>query len=136
MTALPPHLKELDNPQIIGDHIRRQRLKLRLLQGDLAERFNVCEDTITGWENRRSEPQIQFYPKIIEFLGYNPFTFETDTLGGRIRKYRHEKGLSLELLADLVDVDETTLRSWELNLHKPFTRKRRLLEDVINQKEL
>lgn len=56
----------------------------------------VSEDTITYWETGRRRPLIYHYPKIIEFLGYNPFPFETETIGRRIKKYRIENGLSQE----------------------------------------
>ena len=41
----------------IGDHIRKKRFDLKLLQKDAAKIIGVSEDTITGWENGRSQPQ-------------------------------------------------------------------------------
>jgi DNA-binding transcriptional regulator YiaG len=57
----------------LGDHIRVRRKSLNLKQKDVAKLLGVCEDAITGWENRRSEPQKKYYSKIISFLGYNLF---------------------------------------------------------------
>lgn len=111
-------------------------MELDLRQYDVANILGVCEDTITGWENGRSVPQIQFYPSLIQFLGYNPFPVDESTLGGRIRKFRVEHGVSQEKLALLLGVDETTIRSWEKDIHVPFPKKLKQLEEIINQKEL
>src|SRR5580700_654085 len=110
---MPPYLKAIENPRVIGEHLKKRRLQLRLLQADVAKIFDVCEDSITGWENERSVPQIQYYPKLIEFLGYNPFPIDTETLGGRIKKYRIEQGLSHKKLGEKIGVDASTVSAWE-----------------------
>jgi DNA-binding XRE family transcriptional regulator len=102
-----------------------------MLQSDLAKILDVCEDSITGWEVGRYGPQIQFYPRIIQFLGYNPFSIDASTLGGRIKKYRFENGLSQEKLATQLGIDESTICHWEKNEHKPVREKLKLLESVI-----
>lgn len=86
----------IDNPQSIGEHVKKRRLQLRLLQADVAKICGVCEDSITGWENGRSQPQIRYYPKIIQFLEYCPFANNNTTLGNKIRTYRFENGLSIK----------------------------------------
>ncbi len=129
-------MKVIGNPQTIGEHLKKRRNELALLQRDVAERFGVCEDTITGWETSRSTPQIQYYPKLIEFLGYNPFPVDEATLGGRIKKYRMERGVSQKKFARMMHVDETTVRAWEMDKHKPVHKGMlELLERVIHQSE-
>lgn len=98
----------------------------------MADIFNVCEDTITGWENMKSTPQIQYYPKIIEFLDYNPFPISTETLGGRIKKYRIEQGLSIKRLAKIIKIEERTLVSWEENKVVPKGDKYRKIKELIS----
>ena len=124
-------MKELDNPVVIGEHLKKRRLQLRLSQADVAKIFEVCEDSITGWENGRSIPQIQYYPKLIEFLGYNPFPIKTDTLGGRIKKYRIENGLSHKKLGEKIGVDASTISAWEENEHIPNAKKMKILEQTF-----
>ena len=102
-----------------------------LLQKDVAKILNVSEDTVTYWENGRSVPQIQCYPKIMKFLGYTPFSVDTSTLTGRMKRFRMENGISQENLGKLVGVNESTIFSWENGYHKPFARKLRLLENII-----
>ena len=128
--------KRIENPQLIGEHIKNRRMQLKLFQSDVAKIFDVCEDSITGWETGRSVPQIQYYPKLIEFLGYNPFPFETETLGGKIKKYRIEHGLSHKKFGEKIGVDASTVGSWEENEHAPNRGKKKILEELFNQKEL
>ena len=58
----------------VGDHLRKKRLELGLLQKQVAEQLGVDETTIYKWENHRSAPVIRVLPKIIQFLGYVPST--------------------------------------------------------------
>jgi len=129
-------LKTIENPQVIGEHIKNRRMQLKLFQSDVAKIFDVCEDSITGWENGRSVPQIQYYPKLIDFLGYNPFPVETETLGGRIKKYRIEYGLSHKKLGERIGVDASTVGAWEDNEHVPLAKFLRVIKELMNQKEL
>ncbi|WP_298939156.1 helix-turn-helix transcriptional regulator [uncultured Dysgonomonas sp.] len=132
ISALAPYLKQLDNPQFIGERLKKRRLQLRLPQADVAKILDVCEDSITGWENGRSAPQIQYYPQIIDFLGYNPFPMNTETLGGKIKKYRIEHGLSIKKLAKNIGVEERTLASWEANKAIPKNIQYQKLKELIS----
>ena len=102
-----------DNPKTIGDHRRKKRLDLKLLQKDVAKIFNVSEDCITYWETNRSEPQIKYYPRIIKFLGYCPFKVDLSTFEGRVIAYRYLNGLSLKYFGKLMEVDPKTVVGWE-----------------------
>lgn len=97
--------------------------------------LGVCEDTMTGWENDRSFPQIMQYPKLIKFLGYNPFKIDNTSLSGRIKQFRAEEGISQRKLAELLEVDQSTLRSWELGAHTPLPSKMKVLDRILKSKE-
>jgi len=81
--------------------------------------IGVSTDTITYWENGRFVPKVMFAPQIIAFLGYNPFQIETETLGGKVKHYRYQKGLSQKRFAKLLGVDPSTIKSWEENEFEP-----------------
>ena len=134
LTAQRSYTK-IENPQTIGEHIRKRRQELRLFQSDVAKILDVSEDTITYLENVRSKPQVSHYQNIIKFLCYNPFVIETDTLGERIKMYRLEKGISQKKLAKMVGVDESTILSWEVGKHFPLPQKLKLLKRIITQIE-
>lgn len=55
-----------------------------LLQKEVAVLLGVSEDSITYWENERSHPQVQFYPAIINLLGYYPWLHETQSVSGKL----------------------------------------------------
>ena len=55
-----------------GDHIRKKRLYLNLLQSDVARIINVTTDTIINWELNRTNPASSQISKINLFLGYLP----------------------------------------------------------------
>lgn len=103
------HFSYPEYPKTIGDHIRKKRMDLKLLQKDVAEIFSVSEDCITFWENNRNNPQIRYYPRIIKFLGYWPIKLELLTFNDRIRSYRFLNGLSQKRFADMMNVDPKTL---------------------------
>ncbi len=77
--AIENHLVKCTSDHL-GDHIRLRRKALNLQQKDIAALFGVCVDTITGWESKRSKPQIRFYLQIIQFLGHNPRTCRVDDI--------------------------------------------------------
>jgi transcriptional regulator with XRE-family HTH domain len=57
----------------LGDHIRKRRLDLGLLQSQVAEKIGVDALTLGNWERQRTQPEIRFIARIVEFLGYDPF---------------------------------------------------------------
>lgn len=103
----------------IGEHIKKRRIQLHLFQRDVAKILDVSEDTITYWENGRATPQIQHYPKVIEFLGYNPFALDKESIGGQIYRYRTEQGISHKALSRVTGFNTRKLASWEKNLSAP-----------------
>jgi DNA-binding transcriptional regulator YiaG len=73
--------------------------------------FGVSEDSVTYWENGWTFPQINYYSAIISFLGFNPFSLDTSTLGGRIKAYRYEHGLSHKALSKLLGINASPVGS-------------------------
>ncbi len=125
--------KNIENPQTIGEHIKKRRQELQLSQKDVAKILKVSEDCITFWENGRSKPQIQFYPKIIEFLVYFPFEVDYKSIGGQIKKYRIENGLSHRKLSKITGFDPATLARWEENLSAPsvVNKLKLVIHDIV-----
>jgi DNA-binding XRE family transcriptional regulator len=110
------------NPGTIGEHLKRKRMDSKLLQKDVAKILGVSEDCITNWEKNRSIPQIQFMPSIIEFLAYLPYSFDLTTLSGKLKAYRHVKGISQKKLGTMLNVDGATICSWEKGESQPYKR--------------
>lgn len=67
-TAKPMPISYTETPVSIGDHMRKKRMKLKLLQKDVA---NICglSEYITNSEKKRNTSLIQYYPRISNFFG-------------------------------------------------------------------
>jgi DNA-binding XRE family transcriptional regulator len=94
-------------------------MDLRLLQKDVAQIIGITEESIMHWETERYPPQLQFYPGIIKFLGFNPFKVAGKTLAVRIKNYRLKNGLSHKKMGALLGVDAATISTWETDKHAP-----------------
>jgi transcriptional regulator with XRE-family HTH domain len=110
-----------------ADHLRKRRYDLKLSQPQVAKIIGVSIDTITYWENDRSQPTLMNMPKIVSFLGYSPVIMDVKTIGDKIKNLRIQNGLSQKKLAELLDVDPSTLASWEQNKRSPDMKKLMIL---------
>ena len=102
---------------------------MKLTKRQLSLKLNVSDVTIYLWEKNRVRPSLAQIPKIIEFLGDDPFEKETESLGDRIREYRRVHGLTQKKFAEQLGVDQTTLAGWERGEHRPT---KRLLNKIIS----
>ena len=116
---MPRFLVKIDENSHVGLHIRKRRFTLKLLQKDVATYIGVTEEAVMYWETGFAEPQIQYAPKVIAFLGYNPYPYETETFGGRLKLYRLLHGLSHKKMGKLLGVDGATISCWETNKYMP-----------------
>jgi len=119
----------------IGEHIKKRRLRLVLLQKEVGVIINVSEDTVTLWENGRVLPMIHHYPNIISFLGYNPFDTPSKSLSERINSYRHLNGHSLKKFGKLIGVDGSTVNSWEIAASLPNKSNLKKLNKILGKVE-
>ena len=75
------------------------------------------------------KPSLAQIPKIIEFLGYDPFEKKTEDLEERIQEFRRVHGLSQKKLARLLEIDQSSIGNWERGENQPTKR----LLDKLNQ---
>jgi DNA-binding XRE family transcriptional regulator len=115
-----------------GDHIKVRRLDLKLTKRQLSLRLNVSDVTIYLWEKNRVKPSLAQTPKIIEFLGRDPFEKKTENLRERIREYRWVHGLTQKKLAERIGVDQTTIGAWEKGYNTPSKRLTDKLQLLIS----
>jgi len=111
-----------------GDYIKVRRLDLKLTKVQLSVNLNVSDVTIYLWERNKVRPSLAQIPKIIEFLGRDPFEKRAENLGDKLREYRRIHGLSQNKLAERLGIDETTVAGWEKGKHQPRTT---FLESVL-----
>ena len=108
--SLPDYPNTLNT---LGDHIRKKRLDLELLQKDVANIIDTTENTIWNWENNYATPSLPYIPNIIKFLGYAPFDTSNQTFGNNIIIYRKLHGISQREFARIIGIDPSTLGHWE-----------------------
>jgi transcriptional regulator with XRE-family HTH domain len=124
-TAKPKAYKE--HPVSLGEHLRKRRIEMGLLQKDVASRLGTNEWTYRYWERPGKSPKARFLPGIIAFLGYYPYP-EPTTLGKRLLKQRRLLGYSQEQMGKLLSVNEATYRQWENGLCQPNAANLQLIE--------
>ena len=61
-----------DNPQTLGEHLRKRRLELGFYQKDVALRLGISPWTYLSWEGDRKRPLVSMMPRLVAFLGYDP----------------------------------------------------------------
>jgi len=101
----------------------------------MAKLLKVSIHTIVNWENNRSTPQKHFYPLIIDFIGFYPLEINDNKLSTQIKNYRSIHGFSYKKLGELINVDASTIRSWEKEYNKPqIAMKKRLMAELKMEK--
>ncbi len=94
-------------PVTLGEHVKTRRIQLGLLQRELAKQLGVSEWTLRHWEKDTTTPAIRFVPRIIAFLGYDPYPEPID-LSQRLFSAGRRQGLSIcELAKHLVSRSNT-----------------------------
>lgn len=117
--------------QTVGDHIHYARLERKVLIKDVIAQLNIDRETLRGWEKNITIPSVQHAPLIIKFLGYNPYTFDTTTLAGKIKHYRYTHGLTLRQFAHLLQTNVTTIWQWESKGRVPLEASLKKILTVI-----
>src|SRR5207253_1033043 len=96
----------------------------------VAEQICVTESSIWNWENNESQPALRFLPAVIRFLGYNPLP-EGDALIEKFTSLRKSLGLTHELVAERLGVDESTIADWEQDRTTPTGPYRKLIQRFV-----
>jgi transcriptional regulator with XRE-family HTH domain len=119
-------------PETVGDHIRRKRLALKMLQKDVAQQLGVDKTSVFNWEANTSKPEIRYMPAIIRFLGYNPLP-EANTVAEQLIRRRTSLGILQKDAAGRLGVDPGTLAKWEQGKRDPagvfLTRVQNFLQE-------
>jgi transcriptional regulator with XRE-family HTH domain len=121
------------DPKTIGEHLRKRRIDSKLTQPEIGKIIGTSASIVSSWELNHRTPQIQYMPKIIRFLGYNPIKSVVGSLPERIRIYRISKGLSRKKFGELCGVDTSTIFHWEHGM-KPRKNLLKKVECVLSAK--
>lgn len=122
----------MEHPLAPGEHLRKRRIELGLLQKEAAERLGLDECTLANWEKGRTYPAVRFLTRLIDYLGYRPFP-DPKTIGERLRSKREALGLSRKRLAAQLGIDDGTLQRYENGTWHPGSRSRDILERFLGR---
>lgn len=92
-----------------------------LRQKDLAQLIGAAEQSICFWEMDKTRPIHKYIPKIIAFLGYDPFP-QPKALSDRLKRYRLVHGLTQRELARQLRVSPGAITLWEDGQNEPTGR--------------
>lgn len=129
-----------ENPQSLGEHLKKRRKELGLLQREAGERMGVSAETVANWEKDKTKPiPTQFRP-VVAFLGYDP-TPTSVSLVERFEAKRRELGVTLEQVAKYLAWDEGSLRRylkgmWRLSSQRADALERFLILNEQNMAEV
>jgi len=93
-------------------------MELGLFQKDVGAFLRVDAFTVLNWEKDKTIPATRYLPRIVAFLGYDPFPAPR-TLGERVVAARRRLGIPRKRLAHRLGVDEGALKRWEEERVKP-----------------
>ena len=107
-------------------------MDLGLLQREVAEIIGVSVSSIFNWEHG-VEPELQYNPSIIKFLGYIPFDCPDDTVG-HLAWYKRTMGMNFDHLGEAMGRDPEQLSDWLSGRHKPFRKSLNKIEEFLRQR--
>lgn len=135
LRCLGPHEKRVkgypDAPKTLGEHFRKRRLDLGETQEQTASRFGVTFTSYNGWEADRIAPRVWQWPRVIQFLGYDPTPAPTN-LDQALTSLQRRHGLPRELLAVRLGIERKTLFNWLSGKSSPCPKARqRILKSPL-----
>lgn len=111
----------------------KYKINSPFLQKEVAQNIGVSKNTIYNWETNMTKPSFRWLPKIIDFLGYSPYS-PPKSLGERLTMVRKFLGLSQKELAAMMGVDKSTIHNWGFEKHKLTRRASEIIMRFFNEK--
>jgi len=108
-------------------------MDLGLRQSDVADRIGVWTSTVNYWEKNRFNPEVQYVPKIIAFLGYDPFQPPPASFPLLLKAARIAAGLTRRQLAARLGVHPGTVAEWERGQVRPVEASRKRITTMLGK---
>jgi transcriptional regulator with XRE-family HTH domain len=97
-----------ENPQTLGEHVKKRRRELGLLQREAAERMGIQRDTYVNWEKDKTRPVASQFRPVVTFLGYDPMP-APETLSERLKAKRRSLRVTFAQVARYLEWDSGSL---------------------------
>ena len=138
-------------PTTLGEHLKKKRFMAGIRQSEAALKLGVSNRTLSLWETDRVYPAWAFQPRLIAYLGYDPFTEtglktlkgnETSgvaflspdapiTVGQKIKKYRLKLRKTRKQMASEFGISPKTLWGWETDRWQPLSEGLKLITKLL-----
>jgi transcriptional regulator with XRE-family HTH domain len=129
-------------PTTLGQHLKKKRFMAGMRQKETAVKLGVSARTLSLWECDRIVPAWSFQPRLIAYLGYDPFNNPTlgrlrgnepscvaflsknapFTVGQKMRQNRLKLRKTRKQMASELGVSVKTLWGWETDRWEPTTK--------------
>jgi transcriptional regulator with XRE-family HTH domain len=106
-------------------------MDLGLRQSDVAGRLGVWTSTVNYWENNHFNPEVQYVPKLVAFLGFDPFGSPPASFPLRLKAARVAAGLTRQQLAAQIGVHPGTVAEWERGESRPLEPSSKRLRALL-----
>jgi DNA-binding XRE family transcriptional regulator len=123
-----------EDPQTLGEHLKKRRKELGLLQRETAVMLGVSTDTVVNWEKDRTKPIAAQFRPVVTFLGYDP-TSQPQTLAERVEAKQRSLGASLAQVARHLGWDPGSLRRYLDGTWRISTNRRDVLEAFLKAED-
>ena len=150
---LPSHIRGIPvptEPKTIGEHLRKRRLALRLLQRESSVKLGVSTVTLSRWECNKVYPTWRQQPTIACYLGFDPFTDPTlgrpranetpnvaflspvapNNIGQIIMQYATVNRKTREQVAQELGLSVKTIWNWFTGRRRPSKALRQHIESL------
>ncbi|HOE95378.1 MAG TPA: helix-turn-helix transcriptional regulator [Candidatus Sumerlaeota bacterium] len=118
--------------KLLGPLLRRRRVDLGQTLEEASQELGVCHQTLYKWEHGIRPPHLQLYPRIVTYLGYEPWPEDRLSFGARLRLARLRLGLSRQHLAERLGISWSAYERWEDGkITQVHARERRLLMEFL-----
>lgn len=135
LTVKSPKPKDYSEaPQSLGEHLKKRRRELGLLQREAGERMGVSAETVSNWEIGKTKPAPSQFKPVAGFLGYDPAP-EPTTLAERFEAKRRSLGTTLDQVAQYLGWDEGSLRRYLKGRWRLSSERADALERFLGENE-
>ena len=124
-----------DGPKTLGEHLKKRRRELRLLQREAAERLKCDVFTYINWEKDRTQPIASRFRPLLDFLGYDPMPKPT-TLAGRLEAKRRRSGLTFDQVSRHLGWDQGALTRYLNGTWRMSATRRDTFESFLDDQDI
>lgn len=103
-------------------------------QKQVAIRLGASTASVEDWEVNQSFPTNKYIPRILDFLGYDPFP-APQTWAEKLLHFRRVLGVTREAFARQLGIDTTTLWRWESSKREPTGKLAKRVEGSLAEIE-